>query len=112
MNIIFYKLQDELTDVHKAKTLTATETYIPLTVTGTLRSSASKLAPVIDFAKDITYFNDYNYAYIADFGRYYFVENPISVRVGITSLSFKLWNIFLTLSVIASPKYLSLNIVL
>lgn len=89
MNIIFYKLQNKLNDVSKLRTLTATTTYTPLTVTGKLRSSASKITPTIDFAQDITYFNGYNYAYIADFGRYYFIDDVISVRVDITSIVFR-----------------------
>lgn len=88
MDIIFYKLQDEVNDVKKIRTLTATQTYVPITVSGTLRSATSKINPVIDFGKDVTYFNGWNYAYIADFNRYYFVDNPVSVRVGVTSLSF------------------------
>lgn len=89
MNIIFYKLQDEVNDVKKTRTLTATSTYTPLTISGKLRNSTSKIAPVIDFAQDITYFNTYNYAYIADFGRYYFVDNVVSVRENVTSISFR-----------------------
>ena len=89
MNIIFYKLQDEVNDVKKTRTLTATSTYTPLTISGKLRNSTSKISPVIDFAQEITYFNNYNYAYIADFGRYYFVDNVISVRENVTSISFR-----------------------
>ena len=89
MNIIFYKLQDEVNDVKKTRTITATSTYTLLTISGKLRSSTSKIAPVIDFAQDITYFNTYNYAYIADFGRYYFVDNVVSVRENVTSISFR-----------------------
>lgn len=89
MDIIFYKLQNEVNDVKKTRTLTATSTYTPLTVSGTLKSQASKINPMIDFAKDITYFSGYNYCYIADFGRYYFVDDMISVRTGITTISFR-----------------------
>lgn len=89
MNIIFYKLQDEVNDVKKTKTLTATATYEPLTVQGTLKAPTSKIAPVIEFGQDITYFNGYNYAYIADFGRYYFVEDMVSIRVSVTSISLR-----------------------
>lgn len=89
MNIIFYKLQDEVNDVKKLKTLTATATYEPLTVQGTLKAPTSKIAPVIEFGQDITYFNGYNYCYIADFGRYYFVDDMISIRVSVTSISLR-----------------------
>lgn len=89
MDIIFYKLQNKINDVSKTITLTSTATYQPLTVSGNLKAQASKINPIIDFAKDITYFNGYNYCYIADFGRYYFVDDMISVRTGITTISFR-----------------------
>lgn len=89
MDIIFYKLQDKVNDVNKTKTLTATTTYTPITIQGTLRGATSKVSPAIDFAKDVTYFNGWNYCYIADFNRYYFVEDVVSVRVGITTVSLR-----------------------
>lgn len=89
MDIILYKLQDETNDVSKLKTLTATETYTPMTVSGTLRNATSIINPIIEFNKDVTTLNGWNYAYIADFHRYYFVDNIVSVRVGITSISFR-----------------------
>ena len=89
MNIIFYKLQDEVNDVKKTRTLTTTASYVPLTVQGNLKAPTSKVSPVIDFAQDITYFNGYNYAYIADFGRYYFVDDVISTRASLTTISFR-----------------------
>lgn len=89
MDMIFYKLQDEVNDVKKTRTLTATATYTPLTVQGTLRGATSKVAPIIEFSKPITYFNDYNYCYIADFKRYYFVTDMVSIRVGFTEIDLK-----------------------
>lgn len=89
MDIIFYKLQDEVNDVKKLRTLTATATYEPMTVQGSLKAPTSKIAPVIEFGQDITYFNGYNYCYIADFNRYYFVEDMVSIRVSVTSISLR-----------------------
>jgi len=89
MDIIFYKLQDEVNDVKKLRTLTATATYEPMTVQGSLKAPTSKIAPVIEFGQDITYFNGYNYCYIADFNRYYFVEDMVSIRTSVTSISLR-----------------------
>ena len=89
MDILFYKLKDKINDVKKTATLTAIGDSYPLTVSGTLKNATSKVNPVIEFAKDITYFNGYNYCYIADFNRYYFVSDVVSVRVGLTSISFR-----------------------
>lgn len=89
MNITFYKLQDEINDVKKTKTLTATATYDPMVVSGTLKVATSKITPSFEFANDITYFNGYNYCYIPDFNRYYFVTDVVSVRVGITAIDMR-----------------------
>lgn len=106
MVILFYKLQDEVNDVKKTRTLTAVQGVYPLTVTGTLRTATSKINPVIDFQHDITYFDNYNYCYIADFNRYYFVDNAISIRNGVTSLSLRVdvLTSFLTLNNISTLK--------
>ena len=89
MDILFYKLKNKINDVKKTATLTAIGDSYPLTVSGTLKNATSKVNPVIEFAKDITYFNGYNYCYIADFNRYYFVSDVVSVRVGLTSISLR-----------------------
>lgn len=47
-----------------------------LTSTGTLKESCDVLNPIITMAYNAYHVN-INYAYIADFGRYYFVENYV-----------------------------------
>ena len=89
MDIIFYKLQDEINDVKKLRTLTAREDYTPLQVSGTLKGATSKVAPSIDFSKPVTYFNGYNYCYIADFNRYYFVTDMVSNRTEYTTVDLR-----------------------
>lgn len=89
MDIIFYKLQDEVNDVKKLRTLTAREDYTPLQVSGTLKGATSKVAPSIDFSKPVTYFNGYNYCYIADFNRYYFVTDMVSNRNDYTTIDLR-----------------------
>lgn len=85
MDIILYKLKDEVSDVKKTRTLAG----IGLTLSGALRASTSKLTPYVEISQDITDLNDYNYAYIADFKRYYYLSNPVSIRTGITGYSLK-----------------------
>lgn len=85
MNIILYKLKDEVNDVKKTRTLSGTG----LTLTGALRASTSKLTPYVEISQDINDLNDYNYAYIVDFKRYYFLSNPVSIRNGLTGYSLK-----------------------
>lgn len=47
-----------------------------LTSTGTLKESCDVLNPVLTMAYNAYHVN-INYAYIADFGRYYFIENYV-----------------------------------
>lgn len=88
MDILFYKLKDEVNDIKKTRTLTSSTGY-PLTVSGTLKGATSKVAPSIEFASPITAFNGYNYCYIADFNRYYFVVDMISTRNNLTTIDLK-----------------------
>lgn len=59
----------------------------PLILNGTLRQKTSIKAPIITIAGDenIPFFN---YAYIEDFARYYFITDIKSVRNGIWEISF------------------------
>lgn len=53
-------------------------------VTGTIRDVADVLNPSIVFDGNIT---GYNYMYIPDFGRFYFLDPPVILRTGLTMLS-------------------------
>lgn len=53
---------------------------------GVVRGEINMVKPVIDVTGDIT---GYNYAYISDFGRYYYIVESKIVREGITRLSLK-----------------------
>lgn len=71
MTIVFYNVSDE--PIKLSKTLTG-----GTTLTGTLRAPASVTDPVIVIEKNS--FPSWNYAYISEFGRYYFITNITSVR--------------------------------
>ena len=98
MEIILYNNKSPKNKI--GKTLTN-----PNTITGSLRGETSTsnfqmLLNVIDL-------NPYNYMYIADFGKYYFITNIISVRTG-------LWLVTASIDVLESYKseILSLNVIL
>lgn len=58
-----------------------------LSVTGSLRESCDVLAPVINFECDILM--KYNYAYIPDFRRYYFITKFTNVANNVWEVEFK-----------------------
>lgn len=88
MDIILYVNTSEKNRI--GKTLTNT-----LTFSGTLRGETSVTAPVIMLeADDLT---DFNYAYIPEFKRYYFISDVTSVRSG-------LWRVSLAVDVLESFK--------
>ena len=55
-------------------------------VSGTLREETSILSPTVEIAAASI---SSNYAYIADFGRYYFITDIVSVRNGLWRVSMK-----------------------
>lgn len=87
MNIILYTTRDDKNVLKK--TLTNA-----LTKSGTLKENCDILNPSILFN-----FNPvaYNYAYIADFGRYYYVDKPINEGAA-------LWRVDLSVDVLMSWK--------
>lgn len=87
MNIKLYKTTDPVNVL--SKTLTG-----EVTKTGNLKENCDVLSPSILFN-----FNpiEYNYAYIADFGRYYFVGKPINEGAA-------LWRVDLTVDPLMSWK--------
>lgn len=67
MNVIFYSVKDPKNKLSK-KLASAN------TVSGHLKESCSILSPTIGFAYFST-FKNYNYAYIEEYGRYYFITD-------------------------------------
>ena len=55
-------------------------------VSGTLREETSIMTPTVEIAVASI---SSNYAYITDFGRYYFITDIVSVRNGLWRVSFK-----------------------
>lgn len=54
---------------------------------GTLREETSVISPVI--LMELENPSGYNYAYIPEFGRYYFISDMVSVRKGLWRISMK-----------------------
>ena len=64
-----------------------------LTLTGNLKDETSIINPVILIQADNV--SGYNYAYIKEFNRYYFIDDIVSVRTG-------LWKVKLSVDVLES----------
>ena len=88
MDIIFYN--NTSPKIALDKTLTNATT-----LTGSLREQCSLIDPVIN-VESANVFN-FNYCYIADFGRYYFIKEVTSVRNG-------LWRVVMHVDVRSSFK--------
>lgn len=80
MTITFYKSVSEINEFPKR----LTGAY---SIEGTLRNQCSITDPVIDF-EGFQQYVDYNYAYIADFKRYYFIASAESITNTIIEFSF------------------------
>lgn len=80
MTIKLYKTASEVNKVTKVLT-------DELSLTGELRESSSVINPRIKIEDDDL--TDYNYAYIPEFGRYYFITNITSIRNGLWELSMR-----------------------
>lgn len=98
MEIILYNNKSPKNKI--GKTLTN-----PNTITGSLRGETS--ISNFQMLLNIVDLNPYNYMYIADFGKYYFITNIISVRTG-------LWLVTASIDVLESYKIeiLSLDVIL
>lgn len=70
-------------------------------LTGSLRNESSVINPII--LVEMSNPSSYNYAYIPDFGRYYFITDMISVRTN-------LWRISMSVDVLMSFKNQILNL--
>jgi len=80
MTLNLYKTISEVNKV--TKTLTD-----EISLTGTLRDASSVMNPRIRIEEDNI--SDYNYAYIPEFGRYYFITNIDSIRNNIWDVSMR-----------------------
>lgn len=80
MTIKLYKTPSEVNKVTKVLN-------DELSLTGELRESSSVITPIIKIEDDDL--TDYNYAYIPDFGRYYFITNITSVRNDLWELAMR-----------------------
>lgn len=94
MNIILYQTNSERERINKSLGGS-------LTLTGTLRGESSVINPsfIIEHSNPSTY----NYCYISDFSRYYFIDNITSIRNG-------LWKIDCKVDVLMSYKDAILNL--
>lgn len=100
MNIDFYTVSDPVNKMDKALGTATTKT-------GTLKSETDVINPVIQVAFNPTSFN---YAYISDFGRYYYMRD-------IRNISNDLWEVNLHVDVLktysagikASPAIIAKN---
>lgn len=78
MQILLYKT----TSAREA--LTKSFVGDPMTLSGTCRDSSDVLQPYFEVTVDVT---QYNYAYVPEFGRYYFVTAYRVVRAGLYGIS-------------------------
>ena len=98
MDIKLYKNHSEKNKINKS--LTGEVEY-----TGTLRDETSVINPIVLIhAENLSL---YNYAYIPQFHRYYFIRDIVSVRTG-------LWRVSMSVDVLMSFKtdILDLNVIL
>lgn len=76
MKVRLYTISNDPREVDKdASPTTGTE------LVGTIRDVADVLHPTITFTGNVT---GYNYMYVPDFGRYYFLSQPVILRTGLT----------------------------
>ena len=94
MDIVLYDNQSEKNKLDKTL-------ITPYTLTGTLRQECSISNPV--FMIEDTNPTGYNYAYIEEFGRYYYITDMVSVRNN-------LWRLHLSVDVLMSFKEYILNV--
>lgn len=80
MKIILYSVVDNDHTIPKHLTN-------QLEITGTLRSENDLLNT--SFMIEMSLTNLYNYAYIPDFGRYYYLSAPVTIRTGLVEYSGK-----------------------
>lgn len=80
MTITFGVSSDPINKIKKSFTQS-------LTLTGYLREASSVIDPEITIEADITVLSGFNYMYIPDFKRYYFITNITSVTTKLCNIS-------------------------
>lgn len=94
MNIVLYVNSSERQAISKSLSN-------GLTLTGSLRNESSVINPTILI--ETTNPSAYNYAYIPEFGRYYFITDMVSVRTN-------LWRVSMSVDVLMSFAQSILNL--
>lgn len=94
MNIILFQTTSERERINK-------DLSSALSLSGALRGECSVTNP--SFNIEVTNPSDYNYCYIPDFGRYYYITNIVSVRTNI-------WRIDCDVDVLMSFRDAILNL--
>lgn len=87
MQIILYRIDCEAREL--AKGWYIENATSKLTLDGTLREQCSIIAPSIAFGRTILALHNYNYAYIKDFDRYYFIADMTTIRDSLTRIDFR-----------------------
>lgn len=82
MQIIFYNYGGKTNVLYKTL-----DPSTAITRTGTLRRGTSIITPSIDVQTDLATFKSYNYCYIPDFHRYYYIRDMVSVSSSLIRLT-------------------------
>lgn len=82
MQIIFYNYGGKTNVLYKTL-----DPSTAITRTGTLRRGTSIITPSIDVQTDLATFKSYNYCYIPDFHRYYYIRDRVSVSSSLIRLT-------------------------
>lgn len=82
MQIIFYNYGGKTNVLYKTL-----DPSTAITRTGTLRRGTSIITPSIDVQTDLATFKSYNYCYIPDFHRYYYIMDRVSVSSSLIRLT-------------------------
>lgn len=82
MQIIFYNYTGKTNVLYKTL-----DTSTAITRTGTLRRGTSIITPSIDVQTDLKTFKSYNYCYVPDFHRYYFIMDRVSISSSLIRLT-------------------------
>lgn len=80
MNISLYNMTSPKNAINKNMTAVGNA------MQGTLRNECSRTNPIIRIEADIADLNNANYMYILELGRFYFIEDIISIRNGICDI--------------------------